>query len=188
MPYPKSMSIIPADQTISVEGESYPCKFSAGETVHAIQWFADHGQIEVANGPAHGFANADYLDPYLAAWRKGKAEFLRSQHAERKTHFDQMEGILASHAEALDNMKKEVARLETELADVPIAASTPEDEENLKARTASIRNARDRLSNQVKMTTGEIATLQSTRDALGSVVAQLDTRAAQAEHEASEGG
>ena len=67
------VTVIPADNTISVNGEGLNFDFIAPENMHALQWHNGAGHIEYNDGsPNRPLSTADYaaeVAPFVAKWQ-----------------------------------------------------------------------------------------------------------------------
>lgn len=120
----ETVTIIPADRMVAVNGEAYQFDFPVVEplpggvpasAVHAIQWDARHGgQVEVAHGPARGFAEVGVVEPYVKAWLPVRAAQLRAQATFAAAQLETHEKYVASHAEAMDALDADIAKAEAD--------------------------------------------------------------------------
>jgi hypothetical protein len=173
-----SMSVIPADRAIIINGEGYsPCTFTCAENVHAIQWRDGFGQVEISRGPARGFANIDLLDPYIQPWRVARATHLRAQHAHRAQDLAAMESHVTSTGTAIEQLADTLAKLN--------AQSEAAEEE---AHRVALEGPRTIIAGELARAQQQLTTLKASRDSLAGEVALLDQRALQAEAEAVQGG
>ena len=140
------VTVIPADNTILVNGEGLNFDFIAPENMHALQWHDGGGHIEYTDGQANRpLTAADYdveVAPFTALWQ---AEYDRLE-AEKNRPLTPEE----LHAIAEQRIKSRL--LEIDLESVrPLRAkvsgtSTPEDDATLAALEQEAEELREELA------------------------------------------
>ena len=74
----KTVTVIPADKTIIVDGVGVKACFGVSANIHVIQWANGKGHIEYNDGRAHQyFANEGYerhVAPFVTIWRRIQKE------------------------------------------------------------------------------------------------------------------
>lgn len=76
-----SVSVIPEDHFIAVDGVGYFLDFSAPDNLHAVQWHNGKGHCEWTDrGNTDIVSYEDEVQPYVAAW---EAEYTRLQALEQ---------------------------------------------------------------------------------------------------------
>lgn len=63
-----SVTVIPEDSLVIIDGVARVVVMAFPEGVHAIQWQANHGTIERKQGAAEYFEDAEIIAPFIAAW------------------------------------------------------------------------------------------------------------------------
>lgn len=71
-----TVTVVPADNLIIVDGEALVFPFDAPANLHALQWRGVTGHTEWTDGPNQKLAAADYDDqvaPFVTLWQDEKA-------------------------------------------------------------------------------------------------------------------
>jgi len=69
-----SLTVVPSDSLIIVDGEPLHFDFDAPENLHAIQWDGTSGHIEYTDGPNEVLTTDAAVAPYVALWQAEKAK------------------------------------------------------------------------------------------------------------------
>jgi hypothetical protein len=103
--------IVPADQTVEVNGESYrvePFPASAAGVL-AIKWFGTQGRIETDGRAPAAFTDKGMIEPYMTAWRKARAKSKRAEVEMLKRTIEETEALIASHEKAMEHFDTDLA-------------------------------------------------------------------------------
>lgn len=71
-----TVTVVPADNLVIVDGEALGFPFEAPSNLHALQWREEVGHTEWADGPNKPLTAADYDDqvaPFVEPWKSEKA-------------------------------------------------------------------------------------------------------------------
>ena len=71
-----TVTVVPSDSLIIVDGAALVFPFDAPTNLHALQWRGDTGHTEWIDGPNKPLTAGDYdklVAPYVALWREEKA-------------------------------------------------------------------------------------------------------------------
>lgn len=71
-----TVTVVPADNLIIVDGKALVFPFDAPTNLHALQWRGDTGHTEWTDGPNQPLEAADYdgqVAPYVELWQAEKA-------------------------------------------------------------------------------------------------------------------
>lgn len=116
----ETATIVPGDRFVAFDREGYHFDFEAAapmpnvapRDIMAIQWFGDHGQVEVSRGPARGFEDRSIVEHYLPLWLAARAEFLSTQAGMAQARRDAEDQGLSVGRAALEAMEADVAKLD----------------------------------------------------------------------------
>lgn len=79
-----TVTVVPADNLVIVDGEALVFPFDAPATLHALQWREGKGHTEWTDAPNLPLAAADYDDqvaPFVALWETEKARLTAEAEA-----------------------------------------------------------------------------------------------------------
>ena len=134
-----TVTVVPADNLIIVDGKALVFPFDAPANMHALQWRGDTGHTEWTDGPNKPLTAEDYdgqVAPFITRWQDEKArlaeynseearfERLRSERDRRLAATD----YLLMEDYPLDNTHKEAVWLyHQSLRDLPSQEGAPWD-------------------------------------------------------------
>lgn len=79
-----TVTVVPADNLVIVDGEAHVFPFEAPANLHALQWRGETGHTEWTDGPNKPLAVDDYDDrvaPFVALWETEKARLTAEAEA-----------------------------------------------------------------------------------------------------------
>lgn len=134
-----TVTVVPADNLIIVDGKALVFPFDAPANMHALQWRGDTGHTEWTDGPNKPLTAEDYdgqVAPFITRWQDEKArlaeynseaarfERLRAERDQRLAATD----YLLMQDYPLDDTRKEAVRLYRQsLRDLPSQEGAPWD-------------------------------------------------------------
>ena len=140
------VTVIPVDNTISVNGQGLNFDFIAPENMHALQWHDGTGHIEYTDGQANRpLTAADYdveVAPFTALWQ---AEYDRLEEERNRP-------LTPEEQKQVRTVEIKSRLLEIDLESVrPLRAraygtSTPEDDAKLAALEQEVEELREELA------------------------------------------
>lgn len=118
----KTVTVVPADRFVAVNGEGYNFDFTVVDPmpgvpaaiVHAIQWFGDHGQVEVSRGPGRGFTDGSIIAPYVSRWLFARAAQLTAAAIQAAKQVEAHEQFVAKLTTDLASLDKDISAAEAE--------------------------------------------------------------------------
>lgn len=99
-----TVTVVPADNLIIVDGEALVFPFDTPANMHALQWREEQGHTEWTDGPNKPLATEDYDDqvaPYVELWQAEK-DRLDAEIAAAEAEYNKLENVKARKLATID--------------------------------------------------------------------------------------
>ena len=99
-----TVTVVPADNLIIVDGKDLVFPFDAPANMHALQWLGDVGHTEWTDGPNKPLTAEDYdgqVAPYVALW-EGEKSRLEAEAAAAEAEYNSLDNVKARKLVAID--------------------------------------------------------------------------------------
>lgn len=99
-----TVTVVPADNLIIVDGKALVFPFDAPTNLHALQWRGDTGHTEWTDGPNKPLTAEDYDEqvvPFMKLWQDEKAR-LEAEAAAAEAEYSKLENVKARKLAAID--------------------------------------------------------------------------------------
>ena len=123
-----TVTVVPADNLIIVDGKALVFPFDAPANMHALQWRGDTGHTEWTDGPNQPLTAEDYdeqVAPYVALWEEEKRR-LEAEAAAAEEAYNSLENVKARKLSAIDAETSSAIMAGFECEATPPDTGTPE--------------------------------------------------------------
>lgn len=123
-----TVTVVPADNLIIVDGKALVFPFDAPASMHALQWRGDTGHTEWTDGPNQPLTAEDYdeqVAPYVALWEEEKRR-LEAEAAAAEEAYNSLENVKARKLSAIDAETSSAIMAGFECEATPPDTGTPE--------------------------------------------------------------
>lgn len=123
-----TVTVVPADNLIIVDGKALVFPFDAPANMHALQWRGDTGHTEWTDGPNQPLTAEDYDEqvvPYVALWEEEKRR-LEAEAAAAEETYNSLENVKARKLSAIDAETSSAIMAGFECEATPPDTGTPE--------------------------------------------------------------
>ena len=123
-----TVTVVPADNLIIVDGATLVFTYVAPENLHALQWRGDTGHTEWTDGPNKPLTAEDYDEqvvPYVTLWEEEKRR-LEAEAAAAEEAYNSLENVKARKLSAIDAETSSAIMAGFECEATPPDTGTPE--------------------------------------------------------------
>lgn len=123
-----TVTVVPADSLIIVDGKALVFPFDAPTNLHALQWRGGTGHTEWTDGPNKSLTAEDYSEqvvPYMALWEEEK-ERLTAEAAAAEEAYNSLENVKARKLATIDAETSSAIMVGFECEATPPDTGTPE--------------------------------------------------------------
>lgn len=123
-----TVTVVPDDNLIIVDGKALVFPFDAPTNMHALQWRGDGGHTEWTDGPNEPLTAEDYdgqVAPYVALW-EGEKKRLEAEAAAAEEVYNSLENVKARKLVAIDAETSTAIMAGFECEATPPDTGTPE--------------------------------------------------------------
>ena len=123
-----TVTVVPADSLIIVDGKVLVFPFDAPTNLHALQWRGDTGHTEWTDGPNKPLTAGDYdkqVAPYVALWEEEKRR-LEAEAAAAEEVYNSLENVKARKLATIDAQTSSAIMAGFECEATPPDTGTPE--------------------------------------------------------------
>lgn len=123
-----TVTVVPADNLIIVDGEDLIFLFDAPANMHALQWLGDVGHTEWTDGPNKPLKAEDYdgqVAPYVALW-EGEKIRLEAEAAAAEAEYNSLPNVKARKLASIDAETSAAIMAGFECEVTPPDTGTPE--------------------------------------------------------------
>ena len=123
-----TVTVVPADNLIIVNGEAIVLPFDAPTNLHALQWRGDTGHTEWTDGPNRPLTAEDYdeqVAPFVKLWQDEK-DRLAAEAAAAEAEYNSLENVKLRKLAAIDAQTSSAIMAGFECKATPPDTGTPE--------------------------------------------------------------
>lgn len=123
-----TVTVVPVDNLVIVDGEALVFPFKAQSNLHALQWRGDTGHTEWTDGPNKPLTAGDYdkqVAPYVALW-EGEKSRLEAEAAAAEAEYNSLPNVKARKLASIDAETSSAIMAGFECEATPPDTGTPE--------------------------------------------------------------